>query len=590
MCYNCIIVCRKHNVVGVKAQNIDLTGNTTFNSVQSQVNNAIASTVIEYALSDSATTEPTSGWSTTAPTWQADRYMWQRTTITYTDTTKDAIVTTTCIQGAVGTPGLDGKSISTITEYYLASASSTGVTTSTSGWNTTITSPTADEPYLWNYEVSKYDDGTTASTTDPVVIAYYTEDGDPGRGIDNIVNYYLVTSVNNITKDTIDNYTWQTTPDATSTTNKYLWNYEVISYTDGTFKTTDPAIIGTHGETGLTGVSITGVSTQYCLSDSNETPPTSGWTTDFKSIMATYWDQTATNNKYIWRREEISYSDGRNPEHTDATVDTGSSAVAQWCDENDKTVINGANIATGTIDTVQLNANAITAEKIATDAITSRNYYTKDENGNYTTTKSGEGMKLNLSDGTWDSEHFKIDSVGAVTATEGNIANWLISEDKLSNRWMDDQGLYNYNDAYFESYGEGKGWTIIHGADLSLRSISTSTRTSNSVYSDTSTSVEEALGNGSIDGLHFTRTYAKGSNGAGGNQLVGRIGWWYGAEFTDGLKQVIAPFKIGASYLVLGEDGGNVSIRGTVDVIEDLKARISQLEERVEQLEDILNT
>ena len=107
-------------------------------------------------------------------------------------------------------------------------------------------------------------------------------------------------------------------------------------------------------------------------------------------------------------------------------------------DTDGTTKIHGGNIATGTIDTVHLNANAVTADKIATDAITSRNYYTQDENGNYTTTKSGEGMKLNLSDGTFDSENFKIDNDGDVTITgtvhaeKGNIGGFNIGEHTIA--------------------------------------------------------------------------------------------------------------------------------------------------------------
>jgi hypothetical protein len=102
---------------------------------------------------------------------------------------------------------------------------------------------------LWNYEVSNYSDGTNATTTEPVIVAIYSENG---RGITNIQNKYLVSSVNNITKETIKDYTWHDSPSEageTDETNKYLWNYEIITYTDGPVDS-DPAIIGTHGEQG----------------------------------------------------------------------------------------------------------------------------------------------------------------------------------------------------------------------------------------------------------------------------------------------------------------------------------------------------
>ena len=67
---------------------------------------AVNSVKVEYALSDSATTAPTSGWSTTAPAWVDGKYMWQKTTTTKGDGTSSA--TTTCISGATGATGAQG--------------------------------------------------------------------------------------------------------------------------------------------------------------------------------------------------------------------------------------------------------------------------------------------------------------------------------------------------------------------------------------------------------------------------------------------------------------------------------------------------
>lgn len=72
----------------------------------SKVEKAVSSVKIEYALSDSATTAPTSGWSTTAPAWVDGKYMWQKTTTTKGDGTSSA--TTTCISGATGATGAQG--------------------------------------------------------------------------------------------------------------------------------------------------------------------------------------------------------------------------------------------------------------------------------------------------------------------------------------------------------------------------------------------------------------------------------------------------------------------------------------------------
>ena len=74
----------------------------------------------------------------------------------------------------------DGKGINTITNYYLASDSSSEVTTSTSGWTTTIQDMTSTNKYLWNYEVIEYTDGTNTTTT-PTIIGVHGTDGINGN-------------------------------------------------------------------------------------------------------------------------------------------------------------------------------------------------------------------------------------------------------------------------------------------------------------------------------------------------------------------------------------------------------------------------
>lgn len=77
--------------------------------------------------------------------------------------------------------------------------------------------------------------------------------GAAGKGITNVTNYFLSTSASSgVTTSTAG---WSTTPAATTTTNRYLWCYQRITYTDNTTSDTTPAIIGTHGATGATGAS-----------------------------------------------------------------------------------------------------------------------------------------------------------------------------------------------------------------------------------------------------------------------------------------------------------------------------------------------
>lgn len=91
-------------------------------------------------------------------------------------------------EGIVDTPwaphpeDLEGRGVTEITQWYLATNLSSGVTAGTSGWSTDITTQklTADKKYLWNCYQTKYSDGTSEPISTPKVIGVY---GDKGNGI-----------------------------------------------------------------------------------------------------------------------------------------------------------------------------------------------------------------------------------------------------------------------------------------------------------------------------------------------------------------------------------------------------------------------
>ena len=87
------------------------------------------------------------------------------------------------LKGATGETGAAGKGITGVTNYYLASASATGVTTSTSGWTTTMQSTDTTKKYLWCYQSIAYTTGNPTTTT-PVIIGTHGATG--GKGDDAI--------------------------------------------------------------------------------------------------------------------------------------------------------------------------------------------------------------------------------------------------------------------------------------------------------------------------------------------------------------------------------------------------------------------
>lgn len=112
-----------------------------------------------------------------------------------------------------------------------------------------------------------------------------------------------------------------------------------------------------------------------------------------------------------------------------------------------KTIIDGGSIKTDTITGNQILAGSITADKIATDAIKSRNYISSG---------GTQGSFLNLSDGSFTSPNLSWDSngnliaknanlSGEITATKGTIGGWSI----ISNSFFT-----KYNSS-IDSYGTG---------------------------------------------------------------------------------------------------------------------------------------
>ena len=196
-----------------------------------------------------------SGWSSTIPSGTDPLYVTAATAASAenTDTiTPDEWATPVILaqNGQDGSDGTDGVSITAVLNYYLATDVSTGVTRQTDGWTTDIQTITPDKPYLWNYEEVKYSN-TLSTYTDPCIIGTYGaqgEQGSAGVGITSIVEYYALSTTT--TRPTTG---WSTDLPSMDATNRYLWNYSVITYTNGdtSGSVTDALIIGVYGDSVL---------------------------------------------------------------------------------------------------------------------------------------------------------------------------------------------------------------------------------------------------------------------------------------------------------------------------------------------------
>lgn len=93
------------------------------------------------------------------------------------------------VEGDINTPwspsqsDIEGKGVVETIQYYLATSQAAGVTSSTSGWSTDITTQklTADKKYLWNCYQTKYSDGTSEPISTPNVIGVYGDKGQKGE-------------------------------------------------------------------------------------------------------------------------------------------------------------------------------------------------------------------------------------------------------------------------------------------------------------------------------------------------------------------------------------------------------------------------
>ena len=283
---------------------------------------------------------PPDTWLTTPPPMtEIDKYLWNYERIEYTDgthkETEKRIIGVHGQNGAQGTAGANGVGIGQVKNYYLLSNDSTGVTHSTPGWTEMVQNVSASKKYLWNYEQIIYTSGNS-DKTNPCIIGTYGRDGvdgqdgkpgrdgvdgkpgvdgEPGRdgiGIAKIEEFYQVS-----TSDSIIPISWVTTPPKLTATNKYLWNYEKVTYTDNTAKETAKRVIGVYGDKGQdgeTGNGLQSITNKYLVSPkaTGVTIDTPGWTTDIPTLSNT--------NKYLWSYEIVFYTDGRSVNTTPCII------------------------------------------------------------------------------------------------------------------------------------------------------------------------------------------------------------------------------------------------------------------------------
>ena len=157
--------------------------------------------------------------------------------------------------------------------------------------------------------------------------------GTAGVGIKSVTNKNALSTSN--TEAPADDK-WQDTPQTMDSENKYLWNYEIVTYTNNTKTETDPRVIGVYGDKGEDGVigsdgkGIVSITEYFKAGSSNTSAPTGNWSTTPETVDA--------EKKYLWSYEVIKYTEGEDTETAKRIIGTfgegteGKSAYQVWLD------------------------------------------------------------------------------------------------------------------------------------------------------------------------------------------------------------------------------------------------------------------
>lgn len=196
---------------------------------------------------------------------------------------------------------------------------------------------------------------------------------------------------------------------------------------------------------------------------------------------------------------------------------------------------------------------SITADKIATDAIKSRNYISSG---------GTQGSFLNLSDGSFTSPNLSWDAngnliaknanlSGEITATNGSIAGWTIISNKM---YTTGSGKYTGIGKYGSAYAFWAGATSNDNGNSAVFKVG---HTGKLTATDADITGTITATNGKIGRYDITSTYLMTNSGSNASGIGGNQAFWAGAEDSNS-----APFRVGYDGVLWAE---NAAIRGSIE-------------------------
>lgn len=286
----------------------------------------VDSTDVYYCIFSSGKDVPNDnyeGWTNAiVPTPTKEKpYLWTRTRWYFSDGTITPTYTVVC-------NGKDGRNIAKVFNFY--KWGTRGVDAPSGDYSKDTIPPHLDgSDYLWNYEECRDEHEGLISRSGKTCIGYFPKNGEPGKdgkGIASITEYYqigterkpaAISISTDGTKVTIPSG-WEPTMGITTADKRYVWNQEVINYSNGTYSVTAVHLAGAQGEQGIKGDDgIDGNGLEYIYTrtegykapntpSANEgtTPPT-GWTQDPIGVSAEYpyeWVSTRRQEEGVWGR------------------------------------------------------------------------------------------------------------------------------------------------------------------------------------------------------------------------------------------------------------------------------------------------
>lgn len=269
--------------------NTAVLGGKTISEMYDALSESVTDLEVQFAQGDSDTEAPTEGWGPLPPTWEAGKYIWQRT-----KTTTDKSGTTYSRPVMIsGRDGADGTSVTILGSYNTLAELQAAHPTGNDGDAYMV----AGDLYIWN--------GAAWQNVGQI----QGPQGPAGTSVTvSKVEYGTSNSASSMPSS------WSTTAPTSIATGKWLW--VKTSYSDGTLAYTK-AYSGRNGEQGATGpagrdgqdgqdgedgVGIASIQEQYYLSTSNQTQVGGNWSNTQPAYIS---------GNYYWTRSVISWDDGQ---------------------------------------------------------------------------------------------------------------------------------------------------------------------------------------------------------------------------------------------------------------------------------------